>query len=78
MTEYVRFEREVASVRDILSYGWSLAATLADRVVDALLLWQERAAQRYHLRGLSDDALKDVGLTRGDVHRETTKHFWVP
>ena len=78
MTEHVRFEREVAPARDILSYGWSLVAALAGRIVDALLLWQERAAQRHHLRGLPDSALKDVGLTRADVHRETTKHFWAP
>ena len=78
MTEYVRFERDVAPAKDILSSWSGAAVALVNRIVDALLLWQERAAQRYHLRGLSDEALKDVGLTRADIHHETTKHFWAP
>ena len=36
----------------------------------------ERARQRRALRGLSDAMLRDLGLTRGDVARETEKPFW--
>ena len=43
---------------------------------DALLIWQERAAQRSRLQGLEDHLLRDVGLTRDQVVREADKPFW--
>jgi uncharacterized protein YjiS (DUF1127 family) len=46
------------------------------RGVNILLDWQVRAAQRRHLAELPDHVLKDVGLSRADVARETTKPFW--
>lgn len=39
--------------------------------------WQERASARHRLEGLDDHALADMGLTRGDVARETAKPFWM-
>lgn len=32
--------------------------------------------QRRQLAGLSNEALKDLGLTRSDAHREARRHFW--
>jgi uncharacterized protein YjiS (DUF1127 family) len=26
--------------------------------------------------GMSDEALKDIGLNRGDVEQESRRHFW--
>lgn len=46
------------------------------RVWNTLRRWRERARQRYQLAGLSDGALKDVGLSRVDALRESEKHFW--
>ena len=46
------------------------------RLVQTLLLWHERARQRRHLQDLSDDMLRDIGLTRADVLAETDKPFW--
>jgi uncharacterized protein YjiS (DUF1127 family) len=28
------------------------------------------------LAGMSDEALKDIGLTRADVAQEAERHFW--
>ena len=49
---------------------------LLHRVVDALLLWLERTRQRRSLASLSDHMLKDLGLSRCDVGRESGKRFW--
>ena len=36
----------------------------------------ERARQRQALRALDDWVLKDIGLSRADVMRESDKPFW--
>jgi uncharacterized protein YjiS (DUF1127 family) len=36
----------------------------------------ECARQRRALSGLSDEMLRDLGLTRDDVARESAKPFW--
>ncbi len=46
------------------------------RITNVLLLWLERARARRGLDGLSDHMLKDVGLSRADLHREARKAFW--
>lgn len=46
------------------------------RAVDVLLEWQDRARERHILATLSDRMLDDIGVTRGDVLRETGKPFW--
>jgi uncharacterized protein YjiS (DUF1127 family) len=51
-------------------------AGIAAACFDALLLWQERARQRHHLRELDDRMLRDLGLSRADIEREATKPFW--
>ncbi|MGB3126399.1 MAG: DUF1127 domain-containing protein [Pseudomonas sp.] len=38
--------------------------------------WQTLHHERHLLAGLSDDALKDIGLNRGDVEQERHLHFW--
>ena len=54
--------------------------TVALRAVIAfferLAEWQQRAAGRRALLALGDRALKDIGLSRADVHREVAKPFW--
>ncbi|OLF52821.1 DUF1127 domain-containing protein [Pseudomonas chlororaphis] len=32
--------------------------------------------ERVMLAGMSDEALKDIGLSRADVERETVRPFW--
>jgi uncharacterized protein YjiS (DUF1127 family) len=50
--------------------------SLATRLVDKLLEWMERARTRHSLAGLTDNELKDIGLSRGDVAHEAGKTFW--
>lgn len=38
--------------------------------------WYELAEQRRHLASLSDEALKDIGLSRADILPETERPFW--
>jgi uncharacterized protein YjiS (DUF1127 family) len=38
--------------------------------------WRRRARSRSELRGLSDQTLRDIGVSRCDVHGEVAKPFW--
>ncbi len=49
---------------------------LIHQALDTLMAWHERARQRRHLAQLDDRMLKDIGLSRVDVARETAKAFW--
>lgn len=51
-------------------------AAIAVRLLAALIAWRDRFRQRRHLRRLDDRMLRDVGLTREDVRRETEKPPW--
>jgi uncharacterized protein YjiS (DUF1127 family) len=46
------------------------------RVVDLFLTWRRRSAERGQLHSLSDHMLKDMGVSRADVERETSKRYW--
>ena len=46
--------------------GGIVASALA-QVVETVLGWQERAAQRHNLSQLNDSLLKDIGVSRADV-----------
>jgi uncharacterized protein YjiS (DUF1127 family) len=53
--------------------------TVASRAMSLLryiLTWSERVRQRRALMALDDWALKDIGLSRVDVLRESGKPFW--
>jgi uncharacterized protein YjiS (DUF1127 family) len=39
--------------------------------------WRLRARSRNELQFLSDQTLRDIGVSRCDVHREVTKPFWM-
>ncbi|QXI26971.1 DUF1127 domain-containing protein [Pseudomonas vanderleydeniana] len=41
-----------------------------------LVRWHELSRERRMLATLSDEALKDIGLSRADVDGETHQHFW--
>ena len=38
--------------------------------------WRKLHQQRIQLASLSDDALKDIGLSRADVYEEIERPFW--
>jgi uncharacterized protein YjiS (DUF1127 family) len=46
------------------------------RFNETVQLWRGRRRERLALRELSDYMLKDIGISRCDVYRETTKQFW--
>jgi len=48
------------------------------RVIDLILLWQERAHSRYRLAQLDERMLKDIGISRLDALQESAKPFWRP
>jgi uncharacterized protein YjiS (DUF1127 family) len=48
------------------------------RVIDLLLLWQDRAQSRYRLAQLEDRLLHDIGISRLDALQEAAKPFWRP
>ena len=45
-------------------------------LLETLLVWQERAAERTRLRRMDDRMLSDMGLSRADVEREASVPFW--
>ncbi|MFZ1425263.1 MAG: DUF1127 domain-containing protein [Geminicoccaceae bacterium] len=54
----------------------SRPGSLAVRLTAVLETWAERRRQRLTLQGLSDYALKDIGLSRSEAEREARKPFW--
>ena len=38
--------------------------------------WYQLGQERHALAALSDAALKDLGLSRADIHQETERPFW--
>jgi uncharacterized protein YjiS (DUF1127 family) len=58
-----------------VQFPMRIAGALAGGVL-TLVNWQERARARRQLAELDDRLLRDLGLTRGDVYKESRKHFW--
>ncbi len=46
------------------------------RILDRLLIWQQRSAERAHLASLDDHRLKDIGISRAQAAFEASKPFW--
>lgn len=57
-------------------FGVPAVKALLIAIVDLLVAWQERAAQRHHLASLDERGLKDVALSRADIAPEIAKPFW--
>lgn len=63
------------TMRTSVSINETLTAAMV-RLIDCMVSWQKRAAERHHLSGLDDRLLKDMGLSRADVDQEISKPFW--
>jgi uncharacterized protein YjiS (DUF1127 family) len=50
--------------------------TAFDRAIETPIAWLERMRERQQLAGLSDDMLKDIGVSRADVEHVVEKPFW--
>ena len=46
------------------------------RIPAILMRWYARIEERRHLLEMSDEILRDAGLSRDQVRREATKPFW--
>jgi uncharacterized protein YjiS (DUF1127 family) len=55
----------------------STAAPLWKRAMQRVLHWHELARQRRELATMSDEALKDIGLSRADIQQEVERPFWM-
>jgi len=51
-------------------FNWS-------RLRQRLAEWRWRQQSRQELESLNDATLRDIGITRCDVHRELRKPFWM-
>ncbi len=61
---------------DIATSLVSFIASVPERGFKALMVWQKRYEDRLHLESLSDHIISDMGMTRGDIRRESTKAPW--
>lgn len=55
---------------------WSTAKGGVASLVQRLVAWHDRARQRRALLQLSDQMLRDIGISRADVLCEAAKPFW--
>lgn len=46
------------------------------RLWASVVLWMQKRESRWVLRGLTDDQLRDVGLTRSEAITEVSKSFF--
>lgn len=61
--------------RQTRQFGGSIAREIMG-VLDTVLLWQQRANDRAHLRTMNDHLLADMGISPADARRESAKPFW--
>lgn len=66
------------SVRLSLHTAPMALPSVVSRIVAAAHDWFRNRADRRQLSALSDDMLRDLGLSRGDVEREYARPFWSP
>lgn len=52
-------------------HGFSL-----HHLLEKFARWHQLNRERALLASLSDEALKDIGLSRADVEQESERHFW--
>ena len=50
--------------------------SLPGRVLQTLVVWQQRADSRTRLAGMVNHLRLDAGLTPADIRKETRKPFW--
>jgi uncharacterized protein YjiS (DUF1127 family) len=56
--------------------GSTNPTSLPRRILDTLVAWQRRAADRRQLASMEETMLKDMGVSRLDAEREAAKPFW--
>lgn len=56
--------------------GTTTLAAVATQLLSRAQLWLEVRRQRRQLMMLSDAMLRDIGLSRADAERESSRTFW--
>ena len=59
------------TIRRTVAAAWASLGRLAALISS----WRQRSAERRHLHRLNDYMLKDLGISRADVYRETSKRY---
>lgn len=54
------------------------ATGLIARAKLVIAMWRARAKERSQLVGLDERMLRDIGLTKAELWKETNKVFWRP
>lgn len=70
-------ERAGSTIGRVIDRTVTVSAQGATSVVLMLLDWQRQARERSELASLPPEILKDVGLSKADVHREVHKPVWL-
>jgi uncharacterized protein YjiS (DUF1127 family) len=73
-----RAQSGLALLQAFARYGRNRFGERAGRIVEVGLTWLDRARQRRQLCELSDQMLRDIGLTRAEAWAEYAKPFWRP
>ncbi len=68
-------------IEDMDIAAWVFAAVerveaFAAKVSTTIGIWARRSGERRLLRQMSDRMLRDIGLSRLDIERESSKFFW--
>lgn len=68
----------LASLQVLLpsSKGHLLFISFFKKKMDILWAWQQRTRERRLFLQMSDETLKDIGLSRADIVAEARKPFW--
>ena len=49
---------------------------MVKRVMAKILVWREIYVERTTLSKMSDDLLKDIGISKAEADHEANRHFW--
>ncbi|AIS11945.1 DUF1127 domain-containing protein [Pseudomonas chlororaphis] len=60
----------------VLAHRFAWHGFSVRHLLQRIVRWHELHRERIMLAGMSDEALKDIGLSRADVERETVRPFW--
>ena len=71
-----RNARRLGATAERMLRPFVAASAVYMRINDMIQLWLDRDRQRRALRELNDHMLQDIGISRCDVYRESTKRFW--
>ncbi len=61
---------------DIVMRGPASRGSFLLRVIAMIEMAAERRRSRHALLELSDDMLKDIGISRSEAYREANRPFW--